>query len=117
MEFASTKIRGSQNNDQITKDGFSSNHSGGILGGISNGDDIFTKVYFKPTPSIFIEQNTIDIDGNEVKYKLSGRHDPCVATRGSVVAKAMMSIVLADMLLLNMGSRVEHLKQVYQVAK
>lgn len=115
--FESAKIRGSQNNDQITKDGFSSNHSGGILGGISNGDDIFTKVYFKPTPSIFIEQNTIDIDGNEVKYKLSGRHDPCVATRGSVVAKAMMSIVLADMLLLNMGSRVEHLKQVYQVAK
>jgi chorismate synthase len=112
--IASTKIRGSQNNDQITKNGFSSNHSGGILGGISNGDDIFTKVYFKPTPSIFIEQDTIDRDGNEVKYKLSGRHDPCVATRGSVVAKAMMSIVIADMLLLNMGSRIEHLQAIYK---
>jgi len=49
-----------------------------------------------------------------VKYKLSGRHDPCVATRGSVVAKAMMSIVLADMLLLNMGSKAEHLKAIYK---
>jgi chorismate synthase len=110
----SVKIRGKENNDQITKNGFATNHSGGILGGISNGDTIRTKVYFKPTPSIFIEQNTINTDGDEVKYKLAGRHDPCVATRGSVVAKAMMSIVLADMLLLNMGSKAEHLKAIYK---
>jgi chorismate synthase len=111
--FDSVRIRGSENNDQITKQGFSTNHSGGILGGISNGDEITAKIYFKPTPSIFIEQNTINTDGDEVKYKLSGRHDPCVATRGSVVAKSMMSIVLADMLLLNMGSRADHLKKIY----
>jgi chorismate synthase len=109
----SVTLNGSENNDQITKDGFSSNHSGGILGGISNGDDINMKVYFKPTPSIFISQDTIDKNGNELKCNLEGRHDPCVATRGSIVAESMMAIVLADMLLLNMSSRIENVKKVY----
>ena len=110
----SVSLKGNQNNDQITKDGFISNHSGGILGGISNGDDVELKVYFKPTPSIFLEQNTIDINNNEVKCNLQGRHDPCVASRGSVVAQAMMAIVLADMLLLNMGAKIDHLKAIYK---
>jgi chorismate synthase len=109
----SSSSKGSINNDQITQDGFSTNHSGGILGGISNGDDIVLKVYFKPTPSIFQEQQTIDTNKNQIKYKLQGRHDPCVATRGSVVVKAMLSVVLADMLLLNMGSKIDHLKKIY----
>ncbi|MCF6173366.1 MAG: chorismate synthase, partial [Campylobacteraceae bacterium] len=109
----SSSLRGSQNNDQLTQDGFLSNNSGGILGGISNGDDIDLKVYFKPTPSIFIEQQTIDKDGNELKYSLSGRHDPCIAVRGSVVAEAMAALVIADMLLLNMSSKIENLKKVY----
>jgi len=108
-----SKVLGYDNNDQIRKTGFKTNHSGGILGGISNGDDINVKVYFKATPSIFIEQETIDIYGNEVKCKLKGRHDPCVAVRGSVVAEAMMALVLADMLLLNMSSKVENIKKVY----
>jgi len=108
-----SKILGYDNNDQIRKSGFKTNHSGGILGGISNGDDINVKVYFKATPSIFIEQESIDIYGNEVKCKLKGRHDPCVAVRGSVVAEAMMTLVLADMLLLNMSSKVENIKKVY----
>lgn len=112
--LSSVKMLGSTHNDQITKNGFVTNNSGGILGGISNGDEIVVKVYFKPTPSIFIEQNTIDTDGNELKYQLSGRHDPCVATRGSIVAKAMMSIVLVDMLLLNIGSKIDHLKKIYK---
>jgi len=109
----SSSSKGSINNDQITQDGFSTNHSGGILGGISNGDDIVLKIYFKPTPSIFQEQQTIDINKNQIKYKLQGRRDPCVATRGSVVVKAMLSVVLADMLLLNMGSKIDHLKKIY----
>ena len=109
----SVTLNGSQNNDEITKDGFKTNHSGGILGGISNGDDINLKVYFKPTPSIFIAQDTIDTNNNELECKLSGRHDPCVATRGSVVAESMMALVLTDMLLLNLSSKIENIKKVY----
>ena len=109
----SVSINGSQNNDQISTNGFKTNHSGGILGGISNGDDIDMKIYFKPTPSIFLSQDTIDKNNNELKCELKGRHDPCVATRGSIVAESMMAIVLADMLLLNMSSKISHLKKVY----
>ncbi|WP_418186010.1 chorismate synthase [Aliarcobacter vitoriensis] len=109
-----SKVLGYDNNDQIRKTGFKSNHSGGILGGISNGDDINVKVYFKATPSIFIEQDTIDIYGNDVECKLKGRHDPCVAVRGSVVAESMMALVLADMILLNLSSKIENIKKVYK---
>ena len=108
-----SKVKGYDNNDQIRKDGFKTNHSGGILGGISNGDDINVKVYFKATPSIFIEQETIDIHNDEVNCQLKGRHDPCVAVRGSVVAESMMALVLADMVLLNMSSKMENVKKVY----
>ena len=108
-----SKVKGYDNNDQIRKTGFKTNHSGGILGGISNGDDINVKVYFKATPSIFIEQETIDTANNEVNCQLKGRHDPCVAVRGSVVAESMMALVLADMVLLNMSSKIENVKKVY----
>jgi len=104
---------GSQNNDPITKDGFTSNHSGGILGGISNGDRVVVKTHFKPTPSIFQAQETIDIYGDEVLCQLKGRHDPCVAIRGAVVCEAMMALVLADMSLLHIGKRIDHLKTIY----
>jgi len=109
----STKVKGYDNNDQIRLDGFKSNHSGGILGGISNGDDINVKVHFKATPSVFIKQDTIDTNDNEVTCELKGRHDPCVAIRGSVVAESMMALVLADMLILNMGAQISHIKKVY----
>ena len=108
-----SKVKGYENNDQIRKNGFKTNHSGGILGGISNGEEINVKVYFKATPSIFIKQETIDINNNEVDCELKGRHDPCVAVRGSVVAESMMSLVLADMLLLNLSSKIENVKKVY----
>ncbi|MFX4235325.1 chorismate synthase [Aliarcobacter butzleri] len=109
-----SKVKGYENNDQIRKAGFKTNHSGGILGGISNGDEINVKVYFKATPSIFIEQETIDIYNNEVNCNLKGRHDPCVAVRGSVVAESMMALVLADMVLLNLSSKIENIKKVYE---
>jgi chorismate synthase len=108
-----SKVKGYDNNDQIRRNGFKTNHSGGILGGISNGDDINVKVYFKATPSIFIEQETIDVYNNEVSCQLKGRHDPCVAVRGSVVAESMMALVIADMVLLNMSSKMENVKKVY----
>jgi len=110
----SVKSFGSQNNDQIRKDGFESNHAGGILGGISNGEDITLNVYFKPTPSIFKTQHTITKEKEEVDFALKGRHDPCVAIRGTVVCEAMAALVIADMLLLNMGSKIEGVKKYYQ---
>ncbi len=115
--FNSATLKGSYNNDQITSSGFCSNHSGGILGGISNGDIINTKVYFKPTPSIFIEQKTVDIQNNDTTYFLKGRHDPCVAIRGSVVCESMMALVLCDMLLLNMSSSMQNVKKIYKKPK
>ena len=110
----SSHLRGSQNNDHIRKDGFTSNHSGGILGGISNGDMIIVKTHFKPTPSIFQEQQTVTTDNQEVDCNLKGRHDPCVALRGTIVCEAMMALTIADMTLLNMGKKMEHLKSIYK---
>jgi chorismate synthase len=110
----SARALGSQNNDSIRKDGFESNHAGGILGGISNGEDIVLNVYFKPTPSIFQEQHTVTTKNEEVDFSLKGRHDPCVAIRGTIVCEAMAALVIADMLLLNMGSRMDGLVKYYK---
>ncbi len=109
----SSRALGSQNNDAIRANGFESNHSGGILGGISNGDDIILNVYFKPTPSIFQEQKTVTTQNREVDFSLKGRHDPCVAIRGTVVCESMAALVVADMLLLNMGSNMQGLVKYY----
>jgi len=111
----SSRRLGSQNNDAIRKNGFESNHAGGILGGISNGDDIILNVYFKPTPSIFQEQHTITSSNEEIDFSLKGRHDPCVAIRGSVVCESMAALVIADMLLLNMGSTMDGLQRYYTI--
>ncbi len=111
--IATTHLKGSQNNDPITPEGFVSNHAGGILGGISNGDALIIKTHFKPTPSIFQAQQTINTKGEAVTCELKGRHDPCVAIRGAVVCEAMTALVLADMVLLGMGSRMEHLTALY----
>jgi len=110
----STLIKGSENNDQMDIDGFVTNNSGGILGGISNGENIDIKVHFKPTPSIFVEQTTQDIYGGVHNMSLKGRHDPIIAVRGSVVAEAMASLVIADMILLNMGRKIDEIKKYYQ---
>ena len=110
----SASTKGSQNNDEIRAGGFLSNHSGGILGGISNADEIVMNVYFKPTPSIFKEQKTVNIYNEEVDFSLKGRHDPCVAIRGTVVCEAMAALVIADMLLLNMGSKMDRVVNYYK---
>jgi chorismate synthase len=108
-----THLHGSQNNDPLTPEGFETNHSGGILGGISNSDEILVKTHFKPTPSIFQPQSTINTDNQSATLNLKGRHDPCVAVRGAVVTEAMMALVLGDMALLNMGKKMEHLMKIY----
>ena len=105
---------GSQNNDPIRNSGFESNHAGGILGGISNGEDVNLNVYFKPTPSIFMEQHTVTAQGEEVDFALKGRHDPCVAIRGSIVAEAMAALAVADLVLLNMGRTMEGVSRYYK---
>jgi chorismate synthase len=110
----SSRTLGSQNNDEIRSEGFESNHSGGILGGISNGDDVVLNVYFKPTPSIFKTQHTVTTENEEVDFSLKGRHDPCVAVRGTVVCESMAALVVADMLLLNMGSNMEGMLRYYK---
>jgi chorismate synthase len=110
----SASLLGSQNNDPIRANGFESNHAGGILGGISNGEDITMNVYFKPTPSIFKKQHTITTTDEEVDFALKGRHDPCVAIRGTIVCEAMAALVVADMLLLNMGSNMKGFTQYYK---
>lgn len=110
----SASAKGFSNNDEIRKEGFKTNHAGGILGGISNGEDIVMNVYFKPTPSIFKEQQTVTTQNEEVDFSLKGRHDPCVAIRGTVVCESMAALVIADMLLLNMGSQIDSLRRYYR---
>ena len=108
-----SSMKGSQNNDLMDSKQFFSNHAGGTLGGMSSGEAIDIKVHFKPTPSIFHEQSTRDVNGESVTCKLKGRHDPCIAVRGSVVAEAMAALVIADLLLLNMGRKMDHLTALY----
>ncbi|MFN7098645.1 MAG: chorismate synthase, partial [Gammaproteobacteria bacterium] len=87
---------GSLFRDQMSKNGFSSNHAGGILGGISNGQPIVTKVAFKPTPSIIQPGQSLNEAGEEVTVVTKGRHDPCVGIRGVPIAEAMLALVLMD---------------------
>jgi chorismate synthase len=73
-----------------------SNRSGGVQGGISNGEDIVIRVAFKPTATVLKEQQTVDVDGNDTTIKARGRHDPCVLPRAVPIVEAMMALVLAD---------------------
>lgn len=107
---------GSNNNDefgfdqQIVK---KTNHSGGILGGMSDGSPIVLRAAVKPTPSIGIEQKTVTKEGTETTLTITGRHDPVIVPRAVVVVEAMVAITLVDMLFLNMSSNMEHLKKLY----
>ena len=97
--FAVAGKFGSENNDQMTANGFLSNHAGGILGGISTGQDIVVRIAVKPTPSIAQTQQTRDIHGNAVDISVTGRHDPCIVPRIVPVAEAMLALVIIDCLL------------------
>ena len=88
--------KGTEHRDEISPDGFLSNHAGGVLGGISSGQDILASIALKPTSSIRIPGQTIDVQGQPVEVVTTGRHDPCVGIRATPIAEAMLAIVLMD---------------------
>jgi chorismate synthase len=94
--FASVSQKGSEHGDPITANGFVGNHAGGVLGGISTGQDIEVSIAIKPTSSILIPRPSIDTQGNEVEVLTKGRHDPCVGIRATPIAEAMLALVIMD---------------------
>jgi len=99
--FASVSQRGSEHGDELTPEGFVTNHAGGILGGISSGQDIVVTIGIKPTSSIRIPRRSIDKQGNPTLVETTGRHDPCVGIRATPIAEAMLALVLIDHALLH----------------
>jgi chorismate synthase len=99
--FASVMQRGSEHGDELTPEGFLSNNAGGILGGISTGQDIVVTIGIKPTSSIRVPRRSIDKQGNPVMVETNGRHDPCVGIRATPIAEAMLALVLMDHALLH----------------
>jgi chorismate synthase len=91
--------KGTEHRDEMRREGFFSNNAGGILGGISSGQDILASIALKPTSSIRLPGRSMDIHGNPVEVVTTGRHDPCVGIRATPIAEAMMAIVLMDHLL------------------
>jgi chorismate synthase len=98
---------GSEHRDEITPQGFTSNNAGGVLGGISSGQDIVAHIALKPTSSILSPGRSIDVDGNAVEVITTGRHDPCVGIRATPIAEAMLAIVLMDHLLRHRGQNAD----------
>jgi chorismate synthase len=98
--FEVAELKGSENNDQITFSGFKNNNAGGVLGGISTGQDLVMRIAVKPTPSISKEQETVDINNKNSKIIVKGRHDPCIVPRIVPVAESMVALVLIDKLLI-----------------
>lgn len=116
--FAAAKSTGSVNNDnfvvrenRVIKQ---TNHSGGVLGGMSDGNDLIFRVAVKPTPSIAQQQQTADINGQERKIIIQGRHDPVIVPRAVVVVESMAAITIVDGLLVNLGSRMENVIKFYK---
>ncbi|HHQ4610972.1 TPA: chorismate synthase [Aeromonas veronii] len=97
--FAVVEQKGSEHRDEMTPSGFASNHAGGILGGISSGQDIVVSMALKPTSSITVPGKTINTEGEAIEMITKGRHDPCVGIRAVPIAEAMLALVLMDHLL------------------
>ena len=105
--FASVASRGSEHRDEMTPEGFLSNHAGGVLGGISSGQSIIAHLALKPTSSITTPGRSIDVHGQPVEIVTKGRHDPCVGIRATPIAEAMMALTLMDHLLRQRGQNAE----------
>jgi chorismate synthase len=97
--FDSVAQRGTEHRDEIIPDGFLSNHAGGVLGGISSGQDIVAHLALKPTSSLRVPGRSVDINGHAIEVVTTGRHDPCVGIRATPIAEAMLAITLMDHLL------------------
>jgi chorismate synthase len=104
---ASAAQRGSEHRDELTPTGFLSNNAGGVLGGISSGQDVIVQVTFKPTSSIQVPGRSIDVAGNPVEVVTTGRHDPCVGVRATPICEAMLAIVLMDHYLRHRGQNAD----------
>ncbi|MDR0777616.1 MAG: chorismate synthase [Azonexus sp.] len=94
--FAAVAQRGSEHGDEMTPQGFLGNHAGGVLGGISTGQEIVVNIAIKPTPSIALPRRSVDLAGRSVEVATEGRHDPCVGIRATPIAEAMLALVLID---------------------
>ncbi|MEA3278523.1 MAG: chorismate synthase [Pseudomonadota bacterium] len=105
--FASVAQKGTEHRDELTPDGFRSNNAGGVLGGISSGQDIVARIALKPTSSIRLPGNTIDAKGAAAEIVTKGRHDPCVGIRATPIAEAMLAIAVMDHLLRQRGQNAE----------
>jgi chorismate synthase len=101
--FDCVAARGTEFRDEITPDGFLSNHAGGILGGISSGQDIVAHIALKPTSSIRLPGQSVDVTGASAEVITTGRHDPCVGIRATPIAEAMMALTLLDHALRHRG--------------
>ncbi|MBD3610580.1 MAG: chorismate synthase, partial [Gammaproteobacteria bacterium] len=97
--FACVEQKGTEHRDEITPQGFLSNHAGGVLGGISSGQDIIASIALKPTSSMRIPGRSVNTEGQPVEVVTKGRHDPCVGIRATPIAEAMMAMVLMDHML------------------
>ena len=105
--FDCVEQKGTEHRDELTKDGFLSNNAGGILGGISSGQDILVSMALKATSSIRLPGKTINLEGEAVEVVTKGRHDPCVGIRATPIAEAMLALVLVDHLLRNRGQNAD----------
>tara|TARA_R110001592_G_scaffold138511_4_gene357667 strand:- start:55156 stop:56241 length:1086 start_codon:yes stop_codon:yes gene_type:complete len=105
--FDCIEQKGTEHRDEMTPEGFLSNHAGGILGGISSGQDIIAHIALKPTSSIHLAGKSIDMQGNAIEVVTHGRHDPCVGIRATPIAEAMMAMVLMDHLLRHRGQNAD----------
>ena len=105
--FACVEQKGTEHRDEMTKEGFLSNNAGGVLGGISSGQDITVSMALKATSSIRIPGKTINLEGDAVEVVTKGRHDPCVGIRATPIAEAMLALVLVDHLLRNRGQNAD----------
>ena len=114
--FASVEQRGSEHGDELTPEGFVTNHAGGILGGISTGQDIVVTIGIKPTSSIRVPRRSIDKEGNPAVVETNGRHDPCVGIRATPIAEAMMALVLMDHALLHRAQNADVITSTPKIA-
>ena len=116
--FAAADSTGSTNNDSFTiKDGRivkKTNHSGGVLGGMSDGSDIIIRAAVKPTPSIARTQETVNKSDEDIEISIKGRHDPMIVPRAVVVVEAMTAVTLVDMIFANMTSRIDRITEFYK---